>query len=43
MAIEHNREEPKRGLIADLLASHGYRRANAWQQDDFFVPADSAD
>ena len=42
-AIEHNREEPKRSLIAALLASHGYRRANAWQQDDFFVPTSPAD
>jgi FkbM family methyltransferase len=37
-AIEHNEEEPKRTLILSLLASHGYRRANAWKQDDFFVP-----
>jgi hypothetical protein len=42
-AIEHNHEEPKRSGIASLLASHGYRRANVWQQDDFFVPGRTAD
>jgi FkbM family methyltransferase len=42
-AIEHNREEPKRSEIVALLAQHGYRRVNAWQQDDFFVPVDVRD
>jgi len=37
--IEHNREEPKRSQIVQLLAAHGYRRVNEWHQDDFFVPA----
>lgn len=40
-AIEHNREEPKRSQIVALLAQHGYRRVNAWHQDDFFVPVDA--
>jgi FkbM family methyltransferase len=40
-AIEHNREEPKRTEIVSLLARHGYRRVNQWQQDDFFVPVDT--
>jgi FkbM family methyltransferase len=42
-AVEHNGEEPKRGLIVALLAAHGYRRAIAWRQDDFFVPAGAPD
>jgi len=39
--IEHNREEPKRSQIVDLLAQHGYGRVNEWRQDDFFVPVDA--
>jgi FkbM family methyltransferase len=39
--IEHNREEPKRSQIVALLGEHGYRRVNAWRQDDFFVPVDA--
>jgi hypothetical protein len=38
--IEHNREEPKRSQIVELLASHGYRRVHSWHQDDYFVRAD---
>ena len=38
--IEHNREEPKRSQILELLTQHGYQRVNEWQQDDFFVPVD---
>jgi len=40
-AIEHNREEPKRSQIRDLLASHGYRHAHDYKQDDFYVRADT--
>ena len=39
-AIEHNREEPKRTQIRELLATHGYRLVHDYQQDDFYVPAD---
>jgi FkbM family methyltransferase len=41
LAIEHNREEPKRTDIKQLLASHGYRHVHEYRQDDFFVAADS--
>ena len=40
-AIEHNREEPKRTLLKELLASHGYRRVHEYHQDDFYVRADA--
>src|SRR5688572_21319325 len=40
-AIEHNREEPKRSQIRDLLATHGYRSAHDYKQDDFYVRADT--
>ena len=40
-AIEHNREEPKRTQIQELLAAHGYRRVHEYQQDDFYVAADT--
>ena len=36
-AIEHNREEPKRSQIRDLLATHGYRSAHDYKQDDFYA------
>src|SRR5262245_10025530 len=39
-AIEHNREEPKRTQIQELLAAHGYRRVHDYRQDDFYVAAD---
>jgi FkbM family methyltransferase len=39
-AIEHNREEPKRTMIQEFLASHGYRHVHEYHQDDFFVAAD---
>lgn len=38
LAIEHNREEPKRSEIEALLARHGYRRVHTYKQDDFFAP-----
>lgn len=38
-AIEHNREEPKRAHIRDLLGRHGYVRSHSYRQDDFYVPA----
>ena len=41
-AIEHNYESEKRTAIQKLLASHGYRRAHTWLQDDFYVPVKSA-
>lgn len=41
--IEHNREEPKRTAIRELLSAHGYRRVHPWQQDDFFVAAGTTD
>jgi hypothetical protein len=37
--IEHNREEPKRSAIRELLARHGYHRVHTWRQDDFYVAA----
>ena len=37
-AIEHNREEPKRGNIKRLLESHGYARVHTFKQDDFYAP-----
>ncbi len=40
-AIAHNREEPKRSQIRDLLASHGYRSAHDYKQDDFYARADT--
>jgi FkbM family methyltransferase len=39
--IEHNREEPKRTSIQELLRSHGYERVHDYRQDDFYVPANS--
>jgi FkbM family methyltransferase len=39
-AIEHNREEPKRSSIRELLASHGYQHVHDYRQDDFYVRAD---
>jgi FkbM family methyltransferase len=39
-AIEHNREEPKRTLIRQLLGSHGYEHVHEYQQDDFYVHTD---
>jgi FkbM family methyltransferase len=41
-AIEHNREEPKRTMIQELLASHGYRQVHEYHQDAFFVATDSS-
>lgn len=38
--IEHNREEPKRSQIRELLASHGYRHQRSWHQDDYYVSRD---
>ncbi|MBN2371758.1 MAG: FkbM family methyltransferase [Vicinamibacteria bacterium] len=35
--IEHNWEEPKRGLIRRLLESQGYMRVFGLDRDDFFV------
>jgi len=40
-AIEHNREEPKRTQIQELLRSRGYERVHEYRQDDFYVRADS--
>jgi FkbM family methyltransferase len=40
-AIEHNREEPKRTQIQELLRAHGYERVHEYRQDDFYVRADS--
>lgn len=40
--IEHNGEEPKRGQIRELLASHGYRFVRQQVVDDFFVADDPA-
>ncbi len=40
-AIEHNREEPKRTQIQELLRSQGYEQVHEYRQDDFFVRADS--
>jgi FkbM family methyltransferase len=36
--VEHNYEEPKRSQILALMTSHGYKRVNSWEQDDFYVP-----
>jgi hypothetical protein len=41
-AIEHNREEPKRTRIAELLRRHGYVRVHTYEQDDFYAPASTA-
>ncbi len=38
--IEHNREEPKRTEIRDLLARHGYRHRHSWRNDDYYVAVD---
>jgi FkbM family methyltransferase len=40
-AIEHNREEPKRTQLQELLRSQGYERVHEYRQDDFYVRADS--
>lgn len=36
VTVEHNREEPKRSRIRDLLAAHGYALAHSYRQEDFY-------
>jgi FkbM family methyltransferase len=40
-AIEHNREEPKRTRIRELLGRHGYTLTHSYAQDDFYIAVDS--
>jgi FkbM family methyltransferase len=41
LAVEHNFEDVKRSQIFALMTSHGYKRVNSWEQDDFYVPNES--
>ena len=38
MAIEHNKEEPKRTDILKFLEARGYVRVHSYRQDDFYAP-----
>jgi len=39
MCVEHFWREPNRSEIRALMESHGYKRVNSWQQEDYYMPA----